>query len=59
MLLFFKPLFNMAYQLGKGVYGRSVFSKARLFWAKDAVLFQEPHQSVVHHPLKQLANAAC
>ena len=35
-----------------------LFSKARLFWAKDIVLFQEPHQSVVHHPLKQLADAA-
>ena len=35
----------MACQLGKGIYGRSVFSKARLFWEKDVVLFQEPHQS--------------
>ena len=37
----------------------SVFSKARLFWAKDIVIFQEPPQSVVHPPLKQLADAAC
>ena len=42
----------MACKLGKGIYGRSVFSKTRLFWEKDVVLFQEPHQSVVHHPLK-------
>ena len=56
MILFFKPLFNMACQLGKGIYGRFVFS---MFWAKDIVLLQEAYQSVVHHPLKQLANAAC